>query len=240
MSSLQCSPQICRWHRFDQTDELERAAATRILHLAQKAIYARGAFHIVLAGGSTPRKVYEALRDADTDWRAWHVYFGDERCLPRDHEERNNRMAAQVWLDHVAIPESQIHPIPTEDGAEIAAEEYARIVNDVAMFDLVLLGLGEDGHTASLFPGHDAGDAPEAPATLVVLDAPKPPPERVSLSARRLSASDWVMFLVTGSGKAHAVNAWRAGASIPASKITPGNGVDIYIERTLLDSTFAR
>lgn len=222
--------QNCRWHSYRNPVVLEQAAVAEILRAAHDAIAARGAFRIVLAGGSTPRKVYEALRTAHTDWQHWHVYFGDERCLPPEHDERNSRMATLAWLAYVDIPAAHIHPIPAELGAEDAADAYAPSVDDIALFDLVLLGLGEDGHTASLFPGHDPGDAPGAPSTLAVLDAPKPPPQRVSLSARRLSAAREVMFLVTGSSKAQAIADWRAGIAIPAAMITPRDGVDIYLE----------
>jgi 6-phosphogluconolactonase len=208
---------------------LEQAAVAEILRAAHAAIAARGVFCIVLAGGSTPRKVYEALRNAPADWRRWHVYFGDERCLPPEHEERNSRMATLAWLAYVDIPIANIHAIPAELGAEDAAEAYARVVDDIALFDLVLLGLGEDGHTASLFPDHELGGAPDAPSTLAVQDAPKPPPQRVSLSARRLSEAREVMFLVTGRSKAQAVADWRAGSAIPAASITPEGGVDIYV-----------
>lgn len=227
--------QTCRWHPFDSALELEQAAIAEILLAARHAINSRGAFHIVLAGGTTPRKVYEALRDAKTEWQAWHVYFGDERCLPSDHAERNSRMATLAWLAHVAIPAAQIHPIPAEEAASVAAEKYARVVNKVGLFDLVLLGLGEDGHTASLFPDHDWGSGEDAQCTLTVLDAPKPPPQRVSLSARRLSDARQVIFLVTGSGKAEAVKNWRSGISVPAAAITPANGVDIFVGSGLLD-----
>jgi len=228
--------QICRWHSFENTGELEQAAVAKIVSSAQHAISDHGAFHIVLAGGTTPKKIYEALRNVKAIWSSWHVYFGDERCLPSEHADRNSRMASLAWLDHVAIPRDQIHPIPAEQGVTIAAEKYALVVNKVKTFDLVLLGLGEDGHTASLFPQHDAGDAPDAPDTVIVLDAPKPPPQRISLSARRLSETLQLIFLVTGSGKAHAVKDWRSGVPIPATTITPKNGVEIYIERTLQDS----
>jgi 6-phosphogluconolactonase len=201
-----------------------------ILRAAHDAIAARGAFRIVLAGGNTPRKVYEALRSAQADWRHWHVYFGDERCLPPEHDERNSRMATLAWLAYVDIPAAHIHPIPAELGAEDAAEAYAPSLDDIALFDLVLLGLGEDGHTASLFPDHNLGVAPDAPSTLAVLDAPKPPAQRVSLSARRLSEAREVMFLVTGNSKAQAVADWRAGSAIPAAAITPEGGVDVYLE----------
>lgn len=223
-----------RWHRYGDAATLEHAAVTTIMRAAEQAIKARAAFHIVLAGGTTPRRVYEALRHIPTDWSAWHVYFGDERCLPQDHPERNSRMAASAWLEHVGIPSEQIHIIPAELGAQLAAASYVATLDTVVDFDLVLLGLGEDGHTASLFPGHDAGTAPNAPAALAVTDAPKPPPQRVSLSARRLSAAHQVMFLVAGNGKLEAVKDWQSGLAIPAAQITPECGVDIYIEAALL------
>jgi 6-phosphogluconolactonase len=226
--------QICRWHAFANTAELEQVAVTQILRSAQDAIKKRNAFHIVLAGGTTPRRIYQALKSANTDWNTWHVYFGDERCLATNHTDRNSLMASQVWLDHVSIPIAQIYPIPAEDGALVASEKYAALLNKVGTFDLVLLGLGEDGHTASLFPQHDVGDRPNAAATLAIFNAPKPPPQRVSLSARRLSDAEQVMFLVTGMGKKTAVSNWRAGSRIPATTITPNYGVDIYIERQLL------
>jgi 6-phosphogluconolactonase len=226
----------CRWHSYSTTAELEAAAVRAILQAAQLAISRRGEFHIVLAGGNTPRRIYESLRSADTDWSSWHVYFGDERCLPPDDAGRNSRMAALAWLNHVGIPSSQIHVIAAEKGAELAAHRYAQIVGRVAQFDLVLLGLGEDGHTASLFPHRDPGSTPDAPAVLAVHDAPKPPPERVSLSANRLGAARQVMFLVTGEAKRQAVQDWRNGMDIPAAAIKPAGGVDIYLEAGLLES----
>jgi len=226
----------CRWHRYRTTAVLEAAAVQAIRLAAQQSISHRGQFHIVLAGGTTPRSIYETLPSADTDWSSWHVYFGDERCLPADHAERNSRMAGLAWLNHVGIPAAQIHVIEAERGAELAASRYAQIVGRIELFDLVLLGLGEDGHTASLFPHHDPGNTPDAPAVLAVHDAPKPPPDRVSLSANRLGAARRVMFLVTGEAKRQAVQDWRNGMDIPAASIKPAGGVDIYLEAGLLES----
>ena len=231
------SLQQCYWHAYSTTAELEHAASLAILHAAQQAINQRGNFRIVLAGGKTPRGVYASLRDADANWSAWHVYFGDERCLPPNHPERNSRMAALAWLDHVAIPADQIHLIAAENGAEIAASAYEKIVDGIEQFDLVLLGLGEDGHAASLFPDHDWGVAPSSPGAIAIHNAPKPPPERVSLSAHRLSAARQVIFLVAGKEKRQAVKEWRNGVGIPAASITPANGVEIYIESAILFSS---
>jgi 6-phosphogluconolactonase len=228
------SKQQCRWHNYSTISELEQATVQSILYAAQQAIKQRGGFRIVLAGGTTPRRVYESLRKADADWATWHVYFGDERCLPPDHAERNSRMAASAWLDHVAIPAEQIHPMPAELGAEAAASSYTQTVNGIEQFDLVLLGLGEDGHTASLFPNHEWGNTPDSPAAISVHDAPKPPPDRVSLSAHRLNATHQLMFLVTGESKRQAVKDWRNGVNIPAAAIAPASGADVYIEAALL------
>ncbi len=225
---------IDRWHGVADAAALLDDAHRWIVGAAADAIERRGRFLIVLAGGRTPRGVYRALRDAHTDWSRWHVYFGDERCLAPDDADRNSTMAADAWLDHVSIPRSHIHVMPAELGADAAARAYAETLREVAEFDLVLLGLGEDGHTASLFPDHDWGAGAEAPDTLAVLDAPKPPPQRVSLSARRLSRARAVLFLVEGESKRDAVMRWRAGADIPARAIRPEAGVDVLVESMLL------
>jgi len=224
----------CRWHAFSDRRALQQAAILSILAGAAQAIDERGQFHLVLAGGNTPRGIYHGLSAAQTDWSAWHVYFGDERCLPADNAARNSRMAADAWLDCVPIPVFQVHAIPGELGAIEAARMYAGILQTVGDFDLVLLGLGEDGHTASLFPDHEWGAAPGSPDTLAVFDAAKPPPQRVSMSALRLSRSRQVLFLVSGESKHGAVSAWRAGKDIPARAIMPAAGVDVLLESALL------
>lgn len=222
-----------RWHEFDSQIGAEEAACRFILENAERSIVTRGAFRIVLAGGNTPRNIYRTLCDAETDWPAWHVYFGDERCLPADDPERNSSMARSAWLDHVPIPARQVHIIPGELGPEAAAASYARDLAEVGEFDLVLLGLGEDGHTASLFPGKDWGEAEDAQPVLAVHDAPRMPLDRVTLSARRLSDARRVIFLVTGESKMDAVNRLKARERIPASAIRPGAGVDIYTDLRL-------
>ncbi len=226
--------ELCRWHAVADELALQHTAIENILTGAAQAIRERGQFHIVLAGGNTPRGIYHGLRTAKTDWSAWHIYFGDERCLPPLDSARNSRMAAEVWLDCVPIPPSQLHAITGELGAVQASRMYAEILRPVGDFDLVLLGLGEDGHTASLFPDHEWGAAPGSPDTLAVLDAPKPPLQRVSLSAARLNRARQVIFLVSGESKHWAVTAWRAGKDIPARAIKPAAGVDVLVESALL------
>jgi len=225
IQTLKVGQQTSRWYAFDTQSLLNETSVSRILAAATDAIAARGSFSIVLAGGSTPKSLYLMLRNAQADWGNWHVYHNDDRCLPVDHADRNSLMARQVWLDHVAIPASQIHDIPAELGPVEGAKAYAATVAGIGTFDLVLLGLGEDGHTASLFPDHTWDDTVDA---FPVFDAPKPPPERVSLSARRLSDTREVMFLVTGAGKQEAVDNWRKGEAIPATVIAPEAGVEVY------------
>jgi 6-phosphogluconolactonase len=221
--------QICRWHDYDNQASFEQIAVDFILEAARQAIAARGIFRIVLAGGDTPRSIYRRLCDADTDWTAWHVYFGDERCLPASDSERNSHMARTVWLDRVTIPSRQVHEIPAELGPEAAAASYAADLADIGEFDLVLLGLGEDGHTASLFPGGAWEQAAALPAAIPVFDSPKPPAQRVSLSPARLSHAAHVLYLVSGEAKRDAVRSWRNGDPLPASRIRPPQGVDVFL-----------
>lgn len=217
--------QISRWHHFETQDAINQATLNRILAVAKEAIANRGSFSIVLAGGSTPKSVYALLKDAEADWANWHVYHNDDRCLPVDNAERNSLMARTTWLNHVSIPANQIHDIPAELGNIEGAKAYAKTLIGVPEFDLVLLGLGEDGHTASLFPNQPVDNSADA---VPVFDAPKAPAERITVSQKRLSNTREVIFLVTGAGKQDAVNNWRNGVAIPATLISPKNGVDVY------------
>ncbi len=196
-----------------------------IMRHAVSAIAEKDAFSIVLAGGNTPRAIYRLLRDMHTDWSKWHIYINDDRCLPVDHEERNSLMVDQVWLSHVGVPTNQIHNIPSELGPVEGAKAYAKTLAGVPAFDLVLFGLGEDGHTASLFPGHAVDNSADV---VPVFNSPKPPAERVTMSQNRLNNTKAAMFLVTGQGKQEAVDNWRNGVAIPASLIKPACGVDVY------------
>lgn len=216
-----------RWHRMPGPAELVPAVVRRILDRARAAIADHAVFRIVLAGGSTPQAVYRELAAAACDWSCWQVYFGDERCLPVDDPERNSVMAAHSWLDRVSIPDANIHPIPAELGPETAAARYAGVIAAARPFDLVLLGVGEDGHTASLFPGQRLDSSMSVHP---VHDAPKPPPERVSLSLQALNDSAEVLILVAGSSKRSVVQRWKAGASLPVTGICGHHGVDVYID----------
>lgn len=207
------------WRGFADVEALVAALADALCAEAEAALAARGVFHLVLAGGSTPHELYLALAGRHAGDERWQVWYGDERCLPAGHPERNSVMAEAAWLAASGIPPENRRPIPTELGAAEAAARYAGWLRDVAEFDVVLLGMGEDGHTASLFPEHIWGAVPGNPDVLAVLDAPKPPPERVSLSAARLNRSRRVWFIVTGAGKREALRSWKNGEALPVSAV---------------------
>jgi 6-phosphogluconolactonase len=210
------------------TEALVSVVCARINSAARQAIAARGTFRIVLAGGTTPAAVYRALAETAADWPRWQIYFGDERCLPLDNPERNSVMAMRNWLDGVAIPSENIHVIPAEHGASEAAHAYDAVVKLARPFDLVLLGMGEDGHTASLFPDHqhDANELVHA-----IHNAPKPPSERVSLGERALNDAQVVLVLITGMAKHAAVERWKHGEDLPIARIHGRNGIDVYLDR---------
>lgn len=199
------------------SEAVAATAAERIVASAAAAIDARGQFRICLAGGSTPTAAYRLLaRRTDTLWDAWHIYHGDERCLPARADGRNSLVADQVWLEHVPVPRAQVHAIPAEAGAEAAAAAYEDVVRAALPFDLVLLGVGEDGHTASLFPGRAL---PEERLVMPVHEAPKPPPDRVSLTPSALCSCRMMMVLATGAGKADALGRWRDGEELPVAMV---------------------
>lgn len=223
-----------RWYCYRDAGEVAVQARLRIQDAAQQAIAARGRFSIVLAGGTTPEQVYRGLKDFDTDWSRWFVWFGDERCLPADHPERNSVMAQQAWLAHVPIPVKQVFPIPAELGPQCAADSYEKLITPERPFDLVLLGIGEDGHTASLFPGHAV---PDDRLVIPVFNAPKPPPERVSLTFRALGDTRAICVLVTGAAKRDAVRRWKQGVDIPVSRLTCPTGVDVLLDEAACGGT---
>ncbi len=220
--------QSLNWQLRDNADAVAYEACQKIVSCAQQAIDKKGFFSLVLAGGSTPKQTYRLLAETDSDWAHWHIYYGDERCLPENDAERNSVMAAQVWLDPVQMSSNQIHPIPAHLGTKTAAHHYTEIIKKALPFDMVLLGMGEDGHTASLFPGHT-----HSPDELVhaVYNAPKPPPDRVSLSVAALSNTDELLLIVTGASKREAVTAWRHGNTLPIAQIQAKQNTTVLIDK---------
>lgn len=222
------------WLLFPDSDAVAQAAVDLILERAQLAIAERGAFHLVTAGGTTPMQCYRLLacqvtQDCDVDWSKWFIYMGDERCLSVEDAERNSLNLYQAWLKIAPIPPENIHFIPAELGPEIAVSRYAQTLIDANFdaFDVVMLGMGEDGHTASLFPGHDY---PAGQCVVAEHHSPKAPSERVSLSYERLSNARFVMKLVTGAGKVPAVQQWLAGEALPISQVTGLERTEVLLD----------
>jgi 6-phosphogluconolactonase len=194
---------------LETPEDVAESAAAEIA-----AALAEGARTLVLAGGNTPKRTYELLTQADVTWGRVTVLFGDERCVPPDHPDSNYRLAREALLDRVAP--GSVHRIAGELGPDEAAELYSRIIAALAPLDVVLLGAGEDGHTASLFPGHPEVQAPGW--AVGVRNAPKPPPDRVSLTLPALQAARRVIVLATGAGKAGAVARAKRG-EVPSGMI---------------------
>jgi len=205
-------------HPCADAEAVSQYAADAVVKAAASAIAERGVFHWVLAGGTTPKRCYELLRDADIDWPKVHVWFGDERCLPIGDAERNDLMAAEALLNYVAIPSLQIHRMAAEQGPELAAEAYASLLADAPVMDLILLGIGEDGHTASLFPGNPALDDPRL--AIPVYHSPKPPSERVSMGYAVLNTARRCLIMVAGAGKADAISRIRNGERLPVARVS--------------------
>ena len=217
------------WHVVSDSAALARDASTKIFHEARYAIGNRGLFKIVLAGGETPRHTYQYLARGESDWSRWQVYFTDERCVPRSDEKRNSLMALKSLLRDVAIPKTQIHEIMADAGFDVAISAYEKLLRRMLPFDVVLLGMGEDGHTASLFPGVEYDQLEEIVA---VHNAPNEPVERVSLNYSTLNQSRKVIVLIEGEHKRPAVEAWLAGEDLPISKITGLDGIDVIIDQS--------
>ena len=190
------------------------AAADRFVQLARQAVAAHGRFSVALAGGSTPQKMYRLLaqspRQEQIDWPNVHIFWGDERFVAPNDPDSLWRMARETFLDEVPLPAANIHPMATVGltPAAAAAQYAGTLARFFApgpiRFDLILLGLGNDGHTASIFPGQTAvitSPEPVAPVT----DAPKPPPIRLTLTFGVINQAANVIFLVTGEEKAAAV-----------------------------------
>jgi 6-phosphogluconolactonase len=207
-------------------------AASFIIEQAHASIAARGLFRLGLAGGNTPRAVYAeiAKRASEVPWDQVQISFGDERCVAPDHADSNFKMAGAL-LDHVPIPAGNVFRLRGEIDPQAAANEYdAKLLAVAARFseeryrhDLLLLGMGEDGHTASLFPGADSLN--EQVKNLLPVIGPKPPPQRVTFTFPLINASRRVCFLVTRKGKEAVLEAVLQGEQrYPSARVRPVDG----------------
>jgi 6-phosphogluconolactonase len=195
---------------FDDPADVARAAAERFVEIARAAIDERGRFVVALSGGSTPKRAFELLASDEyrekLDWTKVHVFFGDERCVPPDHEESNYRMANEAMLSPLSIPAENVHRIngvgDAVANARLYEDEMRSFFNDDAWprFDLVLLGMGDDGHTASLFP--ETSVIGEEQSWVAAVWVEKFAAFRITLTAPAINHAAHIIFLVTGEKKA--------------------------------------
>ena len=233
-----------RVHAEETAEEVAWAAARRIVEQSNSAIRERGRYAIALAGGSTPRRAYEMLTDErlkpHVDWPNVHVFFGDERMVPPDHPDSNYRMASEALLSRVPIPPENVHRIEGVGDAGSNASAYESELRELfgdaewPRLDHVLLGMGDDGHTASLFPGTNV--LHETRLWVASNWVEKLGAWRVTLTAPVINAARHVTFMVTGAGKAarlrEVLKGERDSSRLPAQLIRPADGtLEWFVDR---------
>lgn len=221
----------------EDPEEVARAAARRFVEISAESAAARGVFSVALAGGSTPKRIYELLAEDEefkgkVDWPSAHVFFGDERTVPPDHADSNYRMANEALLSRVALPEENVHPMNGVGDAAANASLYEDDLRsffggeDWPRFDLVMLGMGDDGHTASLFPSTEA--LTNASAWVVSNWVEKFGTWRITLTAPAINRARHVLFTVSGAGKAERLREVLRGPRdterLPSQLIRPDTG----------------
>ncbi len=214
----------------DSAAELADRAAQWTADHIQDAVAQRGACYLALAGGETPRGCYARLGlppyQRRVPWEQVYVYWSDERQVPLDDPASNYAMAKEALLDRVPIPTSQVFPLVGDPAPALA--KVPATDTGLPRFDAIHLGMGEDGHTASLFPGHPA--LKYQTAVVAVLNSPKPPPERLTLSLPALNAARAVLFMVQGAAKREALaRVLRRDPTLPASLVQPSDGELVFI-----------
>lgn len=210
-------------------ESLINAATEQFVHAARTAIAKRGVFYVALAGGSTPKGLYKKLATSpyveQIDWSRVHLFFGDERCVLPTHDDSNFKMANEAMIQHVPIPEENVHRMPTEEGvAPEVAIRYGRIMLetlDDQPLDLVLLGLGPDGHIASLFPDTDALDVSDRTTTSLYVE--KFESWRVTMTYPTINAARQVIVFIAGEAKAAIVKdiTTETAQGLPVQRLAP-------------------
>ncbi len=229
----------------DVASDAEALARRVAGFIAARAASPSGRFSLSLSGGSTPKRAYELLVDsgASFDWQKVHLFWGDERFVPPDHRDSNFRMAREALIDHVPIPAAQVHPIPTGCGSpEESAALYEATLQrfygsetldpERPLFDVTLLGLGEDGHTASLFPGTKVLDERGAWVTSVIGVKPE---ARISLTYPALNSSGVVLFIVSGEKKREILTRVLANdLTLPAARLAARGTIRVFADRAAI------
>ena len=204
------------WVIFKNIDKLSNKLANDILEVAKASIKSRNSFKIVLTGGNSILNTYEILSNSESDWSKWHIYLGDERRFPAGDKDRNDYMINKAWLNNGLILKENIHFIQTELDVNSCTSHYENILKDVGYFDIVLLSVGEDGHVASLFPGHIYDNSK---SVVVENNSPKYPKDRVTMTYQRLNKSNNVFKIINGNLKQDAVKLWLNEQKLPASEV---------------------
>jgi 6-phosphogluconolactonase len=227
---------------FENLDVLSRAAAESFIEAAGQAIMDRGRFLVALSGGSTPLTLYRLLAQSPTreqiDWRHVQAFWGDERCVPPEDLENTYWQVREALLRHVPIPNGNVHRIQSDLAPQAAADAYAVVLKEYSTpplewpcFDLVLLGMGTDGHTASIFPGSAVNAA--SPTLAVAGQYQDRPAQRVTLTPLVFNSARRIVFLVSGGGKrdvlASVLSAEHRPEILPAQRIRPTDGELIWM-----------
>ncbi len=207
------------FRHFDAAEALARAAAVHLAGRIRAHLDRQALCRVALPGGTTPARCLALLAEAALPWERVHWYLGDERCYPAGHAGRNDVMLEQQLWSRIDAPAGNRHPMAAELGPEQAALLYTRELEAAGPLEIIVLGMGEDGHTASLFPGN-AALADTRPA-VPVHAAPKPPPERVSLGLVTLRAAAERVVLVAGQDKHDALQRVQAGEQLPVAMAGP-------------------
>ncbi|MEW5825942.1 MAG: 6-phosphogluconolactonase [Candidatus Bipolaricaulota bacterium] len=211
--------------------QVAEEASRLFVDCARRAIAARGRFIVALAGGRTPLEAYRRIAASPIDWQATHILLTDERCVPADSPQSNFGAIRRALLDEVPIPRQNVHRFLGEldpvDAADRAEQDLRCLLGAGERLDLCFLGVGTDGHTASLFPRQQA--LREERRFVLPVHAPAEPEWRVTLTIPRLDATESVVFLVVGAEKASVVRRLRDGEDLPASRVRPAGGDPIWL-----------
>ena len=204
---------------YKTAEEVAQAAADYLFQQIKICVENKGQCHVVLPGGSTPARCLQLLADKPLPWKNIHWYPGDERCYPVGHAERNDTMILAKLFSQQQAASKNFHAIPAELGPEQGAEDYAALIDATGGIDIVVLGMGEDGHTASLFPGNTALE--DARSVVPVYHAPKPPNKRISIGLNTLKNARECIVIATGDNKHDALTKIKEGKTLPVGMIEP-------------------
>ena len=204
---------------YETPEDVAQAAADYIFQQIKTCVDKKGECHVVLPGGSTPARCLELLAEKSLPWKNIHWYPGDERCYPIGHAERNDSMIMAKLFSRQKSASENFHPIPAELGPEQGARSYAALIDQTAGIDIVLLGMGEDGHTASLFPENPA--LKDQYSVVAVFNAPKAPDERISIGLSTLKNAGKCIVITTGKNKREALAKVKKGEALPITLIEP-------------------